>query len=1414
MAPCYYLRHVFAVAVSFVVVASAATAAAQYMYLDANGDGVHTSADVVPSGGTVTFDVWLVTNQERSGPAAVCMQNGNAPALRGYSILVGVTNATVTWSDVRNLLPGRSVSAGPTSSSTELYFAATGPDLLPAGAYRLASVSLTTVLGTPNIDILQGAATLSSGATLFESDCPGIGSDYSLVLGMDWFGVDGLPFGGQQNRAPEIGAIAPIATAEGQHTERTVSATDPDGDAVTLALVQRPRYASFFLTSTRPGFASGTVIIDPGYADAGTRTAILRASDGVLSSDRSFDIVVSNTYRPFIWADPYDMTVEAGAPDGQQLGIEDPEGLARASLVSAPPFVLLTGTVVLVEPEPSTPAGSYTVTIRVTDGTTTMEKSFVVTIFGAKARPVLNPLDDMVAVEGDSASQIATATDPDNERLTLTPVGFPSFMSLQGIESGPFRASARILLAPSAGDRGFSSAAVRVTDGFFTVDAPFNVTILPRYAGSTMLLLHRDPGAADAWETLQFRAEEGTFTAASRSDGGIEVIFDPPTPSPDGTAWGPSVRLACLPAQRPSCISDRINYWKLRFQPPLGERLVPGVYSAKPVPDSTNAGFCALAWCSSYCPTGSTIDIRQVRLAPSGEVLSFWATFDHQPDPTLGSFRGEVRYGVRLPVFVDAPSRVPGHAGALLRVELRIGGEDTGPASVSSPDLPRGATLTMSGPEAAVMTWTPDVDQTGSRDIRFIAERPGARPDTAMTTICVDLPGAITATVDVNRVEAIVTNRGVTEDFPENGPGVYHPRGSGIPVARSIGLVLGGQVNGEIRVATPFSCCDFHPGPTVNGSAVPFEPRFKNYTLRRGETSSYDWTHWPDDLGAPRDASGAPMLRGDETVWSVYNDGAAPWETPYAARLPLGVEVRQTSWASQAVDHIGDVVFQRFSLRNAGSNEIRRMYAAFAVDPVTWDYYGDVGYPNRGMAGCDTTLGLGYGYSPSGGGRPNAVGVALLAGALVPGPGGLPARLGLTALQDGRGGGPAAVYNVLQGLNPDGTTRHERDDPSLPATTYLYTGDPITGTGWLHPDFSYASSKFMVSSGPFDLLPGQEQEIDIAIVAATGSDRLDAVRRLRDAARAARAVPISPSNRRPFADAGGPYSGFAGVPIAFDGAGSADPDGDALTYEWHFGDGVAGTGVQPSHSYGANATYTVRLLVSDGRAGAEDSTTADIAVVNSAVASITAGGPTVRLQSSRPLVLIAIEPVGSSFAPGDVDISTVAMARADGVGSAISAVPGKTPAASDSDHDGVAEVILSFRKADVRLMLGDLPPGKSDVPVWIRGGLLGGGQFAAPLVLPVDAGKGGVAATVAPNPLNPSATITYRTTVQGPVRVYLFDVTGRLVRVLLDKSSVEPGYHDVLVGRGAARKTLPSGVYFFRIEAAEGTAVGRLVVLK
>ena len=59
----------------------------------------------------------------------------------------------------------------------------------------------------------------------------------------------------------------------------------------------------------------------------------------------------------------------------------------------------------------------------------------------------------------------------------------------------------------------------------------------------------------------------------------------------------------------------------------------------------------------------------------------------------------------------------------------------------------------------------------------------------------------------------------------------------------------------------------------------------------------------------------------------------------------------------------------------------------------------------------------------------------------------------------------------------------------------------------------------------------------------------------------------------------------AGLPpltVQFSSAGSVDPEGQPLTYQWTFGDGTTSTQANPQHTYQAAGAYQARLSVSDG----------------------------------------------------------------------------------------------------------------------------------------------------------------------------------------------------------------------------------------
>jgi chitodextrinase len=73
----------------------------------------------------------------------------------------------------------------------------------------------------------------------------------------------------------------------------------------------------------------------------------------------------------------------------------------------------------------------------------------------------------------------------------------------------------------------------------------------------------------------------------------------------------------------------------------------------------------------------------------------------------------------------------------------------------------------------------------------------------------------------------------------------------------------------------------------------------------------------------------------------------------------------------------------------------------------------------------------------------------------------------------------------------------------------------------------------------------------------------------------------APVNMPPVADAGSDKTVYVDTTIHFNGAGSSDPDGVIVSYEWEFGDGGHSSGVEADHAYAEAGTYSATLTVTD-----------------------------------------------------------------------------------------------------------------------------------------------------------------------------------------------------------------------------------------
>jgi len=387
--------------------------------------------------------------------------------------------------------------------------------------------------------------------------------------------------------------------------------------------------------------------------------------------------------------------------------------------------------------------------------------------------------------------------------------------------------------------------------------------------------------------------------------------------------------------------------------------------------------------------------------------------------------------------------------------------------------------------------------------------------------------------ININRMNGVMRNNGTW--FYDNvlgDWGLEWPRGSGLSPMFASGQWVGALVEGSPRIAGVIhGNTDFQPGEITSWgidppvATIPTAAEYRWYVLNSDGTG--DWNNWPIAQGAPVDSNGNPLLIGDQTAFCVYNDMGTHnrFATP-----KLGVEIRQTAFAFNRADAIGDMIFIKWQLVNKSAYDWPETYFVIWTDPDMGDGWDD-------FVGCDTSLGLGFCYNALDpdqqyGSAPPAIGIDFFQGPIVDGaatdtvklPDGTvyPGKkmLKMTSFiyynnDDSPNGNPQTggdAWNYMRGIWRDGIPITEGEDgrnPSNPPTKFMLTGDPESRSGWL--DQSESDRRFMMTTGPFtmpkwvdsngDNIPQRGepgvQEIVAGCLMGRGSDNLNSVTYLK-----------------------------------------------------------------------------------------------------------------------------------------------------------------------------------------------------------------------------------------------------------------------------------------------------------------------------
>src|SRR5438552_3559006 len=351
-------------------------------FTKAAGPTYATVTTTTPGTGTGTGNLALAPGFSDSGTATVSISvSDGAGGTDSKSLTVTVNNVDrpVSLAAINNMTVAAGSTADQTFTATDpdgdaITFTHTGPtfmtrtDNVQSGTTRTGNIHLAPVAGTSGT--FAASVTATSLAT---NDTKSFTITVQAV-----------------NRPPVPAQPANMTVNEGQVANQTLTATDPDGNSLSVSKVSGPTYATVTTTAPGTGTATGDLALAPGFSDAGTATASVSATDGSLSDGKSFTITVNQVNQNPVLAQPANMTVNEGQTANQTITATDADGQALTFTKAAGPTYATvttttpgtgTGTGNLALAPGFSDSGTATVSISVSDGAGgTDSKSLTVTV--------------------------------------------------------------------------------------------------------------------------------------------------------------------------------------------------------------------------------------------------------------------------------------------------------------------------------------------------------------------------------------------------------------------------------------------------------------------------------------------------------------------------------------------------------------------------------------------------------------------------------------------------------------------------------------------------------------------------------------------------------------------------------------------------------------------------------------------------------------------------------------------------------------------------------------------------------------------------------------------------------------------------------------------------------------------------
>ena len=364
---------------------------AQYIFLDLNGDGINTPADLLAGTLPVNVDVYLATDRNRDGSTAACGSGSEPLSIDSYEFILRATGGNVLW--------GTTFSGGLLGDATRVVSNATDiyvgsfkeePVRRPPGRVFLGRLFVTPLGGTPLLNFATSTPLSAGYLTSFGSECRGPGNDNTMKLGEDWFDADGtagilranvsgMVFLDQNGVSP--GSCAP-ETGEPVLPGWVVS-LDLSGPAV---LTSRLGHYEFW--NVTPG--SHTIQLTPSVGwnqtcpPAGAAQVVIVAPNQTYP-DVNFGVRPSNS-PPTLISIPVHIALPGAVTNVPLTAIDPDLNSVTFSLAGGPSFASVSTIgpllgVLRFQPQRAD-SGNYSVAVRASDGVFASERNSAVTVPG------------------------------------------------------------------------------------------------------------------------------------------------------------------------------------------------------------------------------------------------------------------------------------------------------------------------------------------------------------------------------------------------------------------------------------------------------------------------------------------------------------------------------------------------------------------------------------------------------------------------------------------------------------------------------------------------------------------------------------------------------------------------------------------------------------------------------------------------------------------------------------------------------------------------------------------------------------------------------------------------------------------------------------------------------------------------